>query len=77
MRRKDLYTADSCDFLQCIGWIATVGGKKFITALSSLGENSHLYPSSMAPTHNALQAVKYKNPQKQASSPTVATSFAG
>jgi hypothetical protein len=77
MRRKNRYTADSCEFLQCIGWIATVGGKKFITALSSLGENSQLYPSSMAPTHNALEAVKYKNPQKQASSPTVATSFAG
>ena len=76
MRCKHRETADSCEFLQCIAWIATVGGKKFITALASLGENSQLYPSSMAPTHNALEAVKYKNPQKQASSPIVSSSFA-
>jgi len=49
-----------CKFLQCIAWIATIGGKKFITALSSLGENSNLYPHSMAPTPglNPLEAVK-------------------
>ena len=46
-----------CKFVQCIAWIATIGGKKFITALSSLGENSNLYPHSMTPTP-ALKAVK-------------------
>jgi len=47
------------DNLQRIECVATIGGRKFITALTSLGEHSSLYPSSMTPTRNALDAVKY------------------
>jgi len=42
----------------CMSWVATVGGKKFVCALTSLGKNRELFPSTMAPTHNALEAVR-------------------
>ena len=42
----------------CMSWVATVGGEKFVCALTSLGKNRELFPSTMAPTHNALEAVR-------------------
>ena len=41
----------------CMTWIATIGGKKFVTALSR-ANLSTTFPSNMAPTMNALDAVK-------------------